>query len=86
MLDGRLVTIEADHVVNLRAPEAFDAAVLPFLLEHAPGLTRLLLLGLRGLVLVDHLLREVLRHLLVVARTSRVYAPRPPVIDRRSIT
>ncbi len=37
VLDGRLVTIEADHVVNLRAPEAFDAAVLPFLLESAPG-------------------------------------------------
>lgn len=37
VLDGRLVTIEADHVVNLRAPEAFDAAVVPFLEEHAPA-------------------------------------------------
>ncbi len=36
VLDGRLVTIEADHVVNLRAPDAFDEAVLPFLEEHAP--------------------------------------------------
>jgi 3-oxoadipate enol-lactonase len=36
VLDGRLATIDADHVVNLRAPEAFDAAVLPFLQEHAP--------------------------------------------------
>lgn len=36
VLDGRLVTIEADHVVNLRAPDAFDDAVLPFLEEHAP--------------------------------------------------
>ncbi|MGZ8581242.1 MAG: alpha/beta fold hydrolase [Actinomycetota bacterium] len=36
VLDGRLVTIEADHVVNLRAPEAFDEAVLPFLEEHSP--------------------------------------------------
>ncbi|MEO8475535.1 MAG: alpha/beta hydrolase [Actinomycetota bacterium] len=34
VLDARLVTIEgADHVVNLRQPEAFDAAVLPFLAE-----------------------------------------------------
>jgi 3-oxoadipate enol-lactonase len=33
----RVVTIEdADHVVNLRTPEAFDAAVLPFLSEVAP--------------------------------------------------
>ncbi len=31
VLDGRSVTIEADHVVNLRNPRAFDAAVLPFL-------------------------------------------------------
>ena len=32
VLDARLVTIEgADHVVNMRRPEAFDAAVLPFL-------------------------------------------------------
>ncbi|MDH5225228.1 MAG: alpha/beta fold hydrolase [Actinomycetota bacterium] len=29
--DGRLVTIEADHVVNMRAPAAFDDAVVPFL-------------------------------------------------------
>ena len=34
VLDARLVTIEgADHVVNLRQPDAFDAAVLPFLAE-----------------------------------------------------
>jgi hypothetical protein len=26
----------ADHVVNLRQPERFDAAVIPFLLEHRP--------------------------------------------------
>lgn len=32
VLDARLVTIEgADHVVNLRQPEAFEAVVLPFL-------------------------------------------------------
>jgi pimeloyl-ACP methyl ester carboxylesterase len=37
VLDGRLVTIEADHVVNLRAPERFDEVVLPFLVEQAPG-------------------------------------------------
>jgi pimeloyl-ACP methyl ester carboxylesterase len=37
VLDGRLVTIEADHVVNLRAPDAFDDAVVPFLREHAPS-------------------------------------------------
>jgi pimeloyl-ACP methyl ester carboxylesterase len=37
VLDGRLVTIEADHVVNLRAPQRFDEVVLPFLLEQAPG-------------------------------------------------
>jgi 3-oxoadipate enol-lactonase len=36
VLDGRIVTIEADHVVNLRAPEAFDEAVVPFLDERAP--------------------------------------------------
>ena len=35
VLDGRLVTIDADHVVNVRNPEAFDAAVLPFLAEYA---------------------------------------------------
>jgi pimeloyl-ACP methyl ester carboxylesterase len=34
--DGRLVTIEADHVVNLRAPDAFAEVVLPFLEGHAP--------------------------------------------------
>jgi pimeloyl-ACP methyl ester carboxylesterase len=28
---SRLVTIDADHVVNVRAPEAFEEAVLPFL-------------------------------------------------------
>jgi 3-oxoadipate enol-lactonase len=33
----RVVTIDdADHVVNLRRPEAFDAAVVPFLAEVAP--------------------------------------------------
>jgi pimeloyl-ACP methyl ester carboxylesterase len=36
VLDGRLVTIEADHVVNVRAPEAFEDAVLPFLEAQAP--------------------------------------------------
>ena len=35
VLDGRMVTIDADHVVNVRNPEAFDAAVLPFLAESA---------------------------------------------------
>jgi 3-oxoadipate enol-lactonase len=35
VLDGRAVTIDADHVVNLRNPEAFEAAVLPFLVENA---------------------------------------------------
>jgi pimeloyl-ACP methyl ester carboxylesterase len=30
---ARVVMLDADHVVNLRAPEAFDAAVLPFLAE-----------------------------------------------------
>ena len=35
VLDGRMVTIDADHVVNVRNPEAFDAAVLPFLAEYA---------------------------------------------------
>jgi pimeloyl-ACP methyl ester carboxylesterase len=34
---ARHVAIDADHVVNLRAPEAFDAAVLPFLHEVAPA-------------------------------------------------
>ncbi|MEX0983654.1 MAG: alpha/beta hydrolase [Actinomycetota bacterium] len=33
---ARRVTIAADHVVNLRRPEAFDAEVIPFLQEHAP--------------------------------------------------
>lgn len=34
---SRALTVEgADHVVNLRQPAAFDAAVIPFLLEHAP--------------------------------------------------
>ena len=32
-----LLPIEADHVVNLRAPERFDEVVLPFLDEQAPG-------------------------------------------------
>ena len=35
VLDGRIVKVEADHVINLRSPEAFDAAVLPFLAETA---------------------------------------------------
>jgi len=35
VLDGRLVTIDADHVVNMRAPKEFDEAVLPFLLDVA---------------------------------------------------
>jgi len=34
---ARRITIDADHVVNLRAPEAFDAAVLPFLAAHRPA-------------------------------------------------
>jgi pimeloyl-ACP methyl ester carboxylesterase len=35
--DARATMIEgADHVVNLRQPERFDAAVIPFLLEHRP--------------------------------------------------
>lgn len=34
---ARAMTIEgADHVVNLRQPERFNAAVIPFLKEHAP--------------------------------------------------
>jgi 3-oxoadipate enol-lactonase len=37
VLNGRLVTIEADHVVNMRAREAFDAAVLPFLEDQVAG-------------------------------------------------
>lgn len=37
ILDARLVEIAgADHVVNLRQPEAFDAAVIPFLQEVRP--------------------------------------------------
>ena len=35
VLDGRAIAIDADHVVNLRAPEAFESAVLPFLVENA---------------------------------------------------
>jgi 3-oxoadipate enol-lactonase len=36
ILDAQLATIEqADHVVNLRRPEAFDAVVLPFLRRTA---------------------------------------------------
>lgn len=35
--DARATMIEgADHVVNLRQPERFDAAVIPFLVEHRP--------------------------------------------------
>jgi pimeloyl-ACP methyl ester carboxylesterase len=35
--DARKVTVEdADHVVNLRRPDRFEEAVLPFLLEIAP--------------------------------------------------
>jgi len=34
---ARVVMLDADHVVNLRAPEAFDAVVLPFLAEARPG-------------------------------------------------
>jgi 3-oxoadipate enol-lactonase len=34
VLGARKVTIEnADHVVNMRQPEAFDRALLPFLAE-----------------------------------------------------
>jgi 3-oxoadipate enol-lactonase len=34
---ARAITVEgADHVVNLRQPERFNAAVIPFLQEHAP--------------------------------------------------
>jgi 3-oxoadipate enol-lactonase len=37
VVDGRIVQIDgADHVVNLRRPEAFDAAVIPFLTEVRP--------------------------------------------------
>ena len=31
VLDGRAVTLDTDHVPNLRDPQAFDDAVLPFL-------------------------------------------------------
>jgi 3-oxoadipate enol-lactonase len=34
---ARVVMLDADHVVNLRAPDAFDAAVLPFLAEVRPA-------------------------------------------------
>jgi pimeloyl-ACP methyl ester carboxylesterase len=34
---ARVVMLDADHVVNLRAPAAFDAAVLPFLAEVRPA-------------------------------------------------
>ncbi len=35
--DARATMIEgADHLVNLRQPERFDAAVIPFLVEHRP--------------------------------------------------
>ena len=37
VLGGRHVTIDADHVVNLRAPVAFEDAVLPFLIDAAPA-------------------------------------------------
>jgi 3-oxoadipate enol-lactonase len=37
VLDGRAVTIVADHVINLRNPEAFEVAVLPFLVETTLG-------------------------------------------------
>ncbi len=33
---ARRVALDADHVVNLRAPQAFDSVVLPFLREKAP--------------------------------------------------
>jgi pimeloyl-ACP methyl ester carboxylesterase len=37
VVDGRIVQLEgADHVANLRRPEAFDAAVIPFLEEVRP--------------------------------------------------
>ncbi len=37
--DARATMIEgADHVVNLRQPARFDAAVIPFLLEHRPSI------------------------------------------------
>jgi pimeloyl-ACP methyl ester carboxylesterase len=37
VVDGRIVQLDGtDHVVNLRRPEAFDAAVIPFLEEVRP--------------------------------------------------
>lgn len=37
VVEGRIVQLDgADHVANLRRPEAFDAVVLPFLREVAP--------------------------------------------------
>lgn len=36
IMGARPVTIRADHVVNLRNPEAFDEAVIPFLCEASP--------------------------------------------------
>ena len=39
VVDAREVMIDgADHVVNVRQPERFDATVIPFLLETAPQL------------------------------------------------
>jgi pimeloyl-ACP methyl ester carboxylesterase len=36
ILDAHKVTIEgADHVINLRQPEAFDRVVLPFLTKYS---------------------------------------------------
>jgi pimeloyl-ACP methyl ester carboxylesterase len=35
VLDGRILTVDADHVVNVRNPVAFDDAVLPFLADVA---------------------------------------------------
>lgn len=37
VVDGRIVQLDgADHVANLRRPEAFDGVVIPFLLEVSP--------------------------------------------------
>jgi pimeloyl-ACP methyl ester carboxylesterase len=36
VLDGKIVMLDADHVVNVRRPEAFDATVLAFLEEQRP--------------------------------------------------
>ena len=96
VLDGRSVSIDADHVVNRAAPGGVRgggpavpdrdhvgliAAAVP------PGRVTSVLVRLlaRLLVLVDHLLREVRGHLLVVVNVIE-NAPRPPVIERRSIT